>query len=408
MVTRYDVFYVVAREGQTSVPYILNLLKKPKTDYQMIFNHILSLEREGYIKRDNKINVLHNKKSEQLFNIIHSCASNKMDYNILLRNDMIKFLVNASKKEFFVLKDIGLNPRTFQSYATTLSNYGLILLISKKPIKAKLLRHHLVKEIFDFYNKKVKWYTPKKRSLMPQIKKEFAKYKKNLESGYNLIQEIERKKQQHFIYMSLHLEGNPITLPDTQKIITQENVVKGYSSIDIQEITNYKKSVDLMVANSAKKNKLTKELILQYHRFAMSHTDHAGTFRKQNVFIKGNLEFKTSDWKLVNNRIESLIKRYNEFEKKKRKIGEVLVFSAFFHNEFQRIHPFVDGNSRISRLLMLHILRSHDLPVLDLPYGYFDEYLDLTKRSKQRDDSTFVYVIEEIVLFNLRKANREI
>ena len=86
----------------------------------------------------------------------------------------------------------------------------------------------------------------------------------------------------------------------------------------------------------------------------------------------------------------------------------IIKFAAYFHNEFQRIHPFIDGNSRISRLLMLHILRMHGLPVLELPIGYFDSYLNLTKRSKKRDDEEFRYLIEEIVLTNLKNLNNSI
>jgi hypothetical protein len=53
----------------------------------------------------------------------------------------------------------------------------------------------------------------------------------------------------------------------------------------------------------------------------------------------------------------------------------------------------------------LHILRSHDIPVLDLPIGYFDLYLDLTKRAKQRDDEAFLQIIEEIIFFSLKRLN---
>jgi Fic family protein len=101
-----------------------------------------------------------------------------------------------------------------------------------------------------------------------------------------------------------------------------------------------------------------------------------------------------------------LIKNYEEFEKKKGKsVEEIIAFASFFHNEFQRIHPFIDGNSRTSRLLMLHILRSNGVPLLDLPLGYFDLYMDLTKRSTKRDDRAFRSLMEEIILMNLRKLN---
>ena len=70
-----------------------------------------------------------------------------------------------------------------------------------------------------------------------------------------------------------------------------------------------------------------------------------------------------------------------------------------------RNHPFIDGNSRTSRLLMLHILRSHNLPALELPLGYFDLYMNLTKLSKKRDDESFKYLIQEIVLLNLKRMN---
>jgi len=45
------------------------------------------------------------------------------------------------------------------------------------------------------------------------------------------------------------------------------------------------------------------------------------------------------------------------------------------------------------------------LPVLDIPLGYFDEYMNLTKKSSKRDDKSFSYLLQEVVFFNIRKAN---
>ena len=54
---------------------------------------------------------------------------------------------------------------------------------------------------------------------------------------------------------------------------------------------------------------------------------------------------------------------------------------------------------------MLHILRYHELPVLDIPLGYFDSYMEQTKLSIRRNDEAFAAIVEEIVLFNLKKVN---
>ena len=163
-----------------------------------------------------------------------------------------------------------------------------------------------------------------------------------------------------------------------------------------------------MISNAKKKIRLDINLILDYHRLAMNHIEEAGKIRKQNVKIKLNPDFKTCDWQLIPSKIDSLMKKYGEFITGKKDMNEIIEFSTFFHNEFQRIHPFIDGNSRISRLLMLYILRSGGIPILDLPLGYFDLYLNLTKRSTKRDDLAFRYLIEEIILMNLKKANNSI
>ena len=55
MVSKYDLFYVIARKGETTIPEILLSLKKSKGDYQLIFNHVLELEKDKYVKRNKKI-----------------------------------------------------------------------------------------------------------------------------------------------------------------------------------------------------------------------------------------------------------------------------------------------------------------------------------------------------------------
>ena len=403
MVSLYDIFYVIATRGEIKSFEIVKALNKRKDEYQNVFNKVLVLEKQGYIKKDRSIKIVNGEKSNKLFNIISFCINNSINYNLMLKKTMLKFIQKASKKEFFTIKDVKIHQQTFKLYADLLLKYGFLIIISKKPLKCKLLRHHFFIDLIGVFNKKLKFYEPKQHSFIKEIKKELMKYKRNLKMNYTVIRDIEKKGEVNFIYSSLNLEGNPLTLPETQKLISKDIVPKEYKLLHINEVINYKKAVDLMIRNSGRGVRLDLNLILEYHKIAMNHIKDSGMIRTQNVTIKANPEFKTCDWREIRSRLDELMIMYNDF--KKKGIEDVIGFASFFHNEFQRIHPFIDGNSRISRLLMLNIIRSNNIPIMDLPLGYFDLYLDLTKRSMKRDDKSFKYLVEEIVLMSLKRIN---
>jgi hypothetical protein len=407
MASEYDIFYVIASKGETNVAEILRELNKPKKDYQTIFNYIIILEKKNYIKRGKTIKVIHNPKSEKLFEIISFCIRNKINYNLMLKGSMVNFIQKASKKEFFTIKDIKIHPQTYKLYSVALSKYGFLFISSKKPLKCKLLRHHFLIDLMKFFNKKQSFYDSKHHTFMNEIKRELRRYRSNLRINPVILGNLEKKEEANFIYSSLSLEGNPLTLPETQKLVFDKVIPSSYNIQHIQEVTNYKKAVDLMIKNSRKKVKLNLDLILNYHDLAMNHINESGKLREQNVKIGKNPDFETADLKSIKSRLNNLMFKYDKFILTKKKIPELIKFASFFHNEFQRIHPFIDGNSRTSRLLMLHIIRSYNIPLMDIPLGYFDLYLDLTKRSKKRDDKSFMFLIEEIVYFNLRKINQE-
>ena len=320
---------------------------------------------------------------------------------------MLLFLEKASKKEFFTNDDIKIHSETFKFYTDALSKYGFLIIISKNPLKCKLLKSNFIIRLLKYFKKDTTFYIQKYRSHVPDIRRELKKYRHNTKISAVSLKNIEKVREAGFIYSSLNLEGNPLTLPETEKLLI-ENVVPEKQRLDsIEETINYKAAMDAMIINSKNRLLLKLDVILAYHTMAMSKKDFAGKLRKENVYIKANPKFVTSDWKDVEKKLNILMDKYTIFESTKRDVAETITFAAYFHNEFQRIHPFIDGNSRISRLLMLHILRMHNLPVLELPIGYFDSYLDLTKRSTRRDDEQFNYLIEEIVLTNLKNLNNK-
>lgn len=408
MVSKYDIFYVIANKGEIRIKDILIELNKPEKDYQNIFNYVLELEKENLIKREKTVKIIHNKESSKLFNLISFCIRNNMNYNILLKKQFFDFIKKAALKEYFTNNDIKIHPQTFKIYTDILEKYGFLIIASKKPLKCKLLRHHFFFDLSEFLKFKLLFYEPKKSDLLPEIIKEVKKYNLNRKINYSIIEEMEKKNKVNFIYASLNLEGNPITLPETQKLILNDIMPKNQTLSHIREVTNYKKAVDLMNESSKRKEKLTLDKILNYHKIAMVAIKEAGSIRCQNVIIKNNPKFKTADYKEIEHKLLELLQKYEDFERVKNDIKEIIEFASYFHNEFQRIHPFIDGNSRISRLLMFHILKSKGIPISDLPIGYFDLYLDLTKRSTKRDDESFNYLVQEIILMNLKGINLKV
>ena len=149
------------------------------------------------------------------------------------------------------------------------------------------------------------------------------------------------------------------------------------------------------------------QAVLEYHKISMQHKlDLAGSIRSISVHIKGNPNFKTVPPELIKEKLEKLFEKYNLFIKRKNvPIKEVLKFAVYFHNEFQHIHPFEDGNSRSTRLITFHLLQSLEIPILDIPLGLLDEYLNATKGSKQREDYKLYKTLQKIILYNLKKIN---
>ncbi len=405
MVSRYDILYLLATKGELRIAEIAKLLQKPK-DYANIRKLILQLQLEGYVVReDQAVTIKVTDKMRKLYSLMFFCVKNKISYNFLFRESFLGFIQKALQKEYFTREDFRIHGQTFNLYLEALFKYGFLLVISRKPLKCRLLRHHFLLELLSFFGKKAVFYTSHKHNYIPAIEKELKKYLRTRQFQANLVQDLERHNEIKFIHMSLSLEGNPITLSDTERIVMGQAIPTEYKLLHIQEVANYAPAVELMIKKAHEKVLLTLPLILQYHRTAMAHISKAGEWRRENVRIMGNPYFKTSDWQLIPAKLANLMEKYTQFESPQLSIAEIITSAAFFHNEFQRIHPFIDGNSRISRLVMLHILRSHDLPVLDLPLGYFDEYMNLTKRSQERDDEAFRQLVEEVVFFNLRRVN---
>ena len=177
MVSKYDVFYFIATNENIRIGEIAKGLQRQE-DYANIRKQVLELERKCYIKINKTIKIILSEKTKKLFGLLSFCIKNNISYNFLFRKPMLGFLRKAAKKEFFTMKDIGVHQQTFNLYTAALQKYGFLLIISRKPLVCKLLRHHFLSDLLDFFGFKIKFYIPKQPSLIPKIKKELRRFKR--------------------------------------------------------------------------------------------------------------------------------------------------------------------------------------------------------------------------------------
>ncbi|MDP2926039.1 MAG: Fic family protein [Nanoarchaeota archaeon] len=412
MVTKYDVFEIVYRNKSLIKPIeVVKRLNKDEREYHVIHRYLRELVKEKILlKKKDGFQVEISEKSELLYSIIYYCLKNGINYNLLIDKNFAEFISVAFQKEETNSKDTDLNPRTLKKYVEILDKYGMILIISEKPLRAKIFYNILLNNLLVYFGYKHRVITESSKNYISEITKEvniFRRLKKKNEAKYQrIISEFEIS----FIYHSLSLEGNPITLPDTIKILRDKVIPANLRTVDVDEVKNYQEVMLQMLKDANERKPLSLQLVLEYHKIAMKHRTYlAGSIRSINVFIKRNPHFKITAPNKIRDELENLFDRYNEFIKRKHvSLEELLQFAVYFHNEFQHIHPFIDGNSRTTRLITFHLLQSKDIPLIDIPFGLLDEYLNYTKGSRKREDDKLYKTLQKIILFNLKKINEKL
>jgi len=411
MVTKYDVFETVYKYRHPIKPIeVLKILNKTEREYNNIIRLISELVNEGLlIKTPYGFQVKKTDKAKTLYDIIYHCLSNDLNYNSLIDLSLMQFVSLALKQKEITSKDIKLSPKTLRKYINILNENSLILIISEKPLRVKVFYNTLLNNLLVYFGYKHEVITEDSTDYIEEISRELALFKKLRKGKEQRYKQIIEELEVYFIHHSLSLEGNPITLPQTRKILKDKIIPSNLRMNDVDEIKNYQKAIFQMIQDSQNKRPLTIPTILNYHGLAMAHIPEiAGKIRKTEVYIKGNPNFKITKAEKLEEELNKLLKVYNEFINKKSSLKETLAFAVYFHNEFQHIHPFMDGNSRTTRLITFHLLQSKKIPITDIPFGLLDEYLNYTKGSKKREDPKLYSTLQKILFFNLKKINEKL
>ncbi|WP_289835198.1 Fic family protein [uncultured Phocaeicola sp.] len=186
---------------------------------------------------------------------------------------------------------------------------------------------------------------------------------------------IYHRVQIDLTYNSNHIEGSKLTHDQTRYIFETNTIGVTDTAVnvdDIVETTNHFRAIDYIIDNTD--GKLTEKFIKELHRILKTGTSderkswfHVGEYKKLPNEVGGN---DTTLPENVHSEIKALLTEYNN--KKNPTLEDIVDF----HQRFEAIHPFQDGNGRVGRLIMFReLLRFGYVPFIitdDLKMYYYN------------------------------------
>lgn len=190
---------------------------------------------------------------------------------------------------------------------------------------------------------------------LKKIKEEYQKEWKKLPESVKRLRLIEFSID--LTYNSNAIEGSTITKEETKDIIVRK-IAPTKPLADVQE-TIHHSNVFFEILQERKN--LSETLVMEWHKKLFEETkgDIAGVYREYLVRV-GN--YRAPDWQDVPTLMRTLFKFYN----KDKKTMHPVECAAVMHYEFEKIHPFGDGNGRIGRLIINSILYKYHYPLISI------------------------------------------
>lgn len=196
-------------------------------------------------------------------------------------------------------------------------------------------------------------------------------------------------------YHSNAIEGNTLTLQETKLVLEEGITIGGKSLREHLEATNNAKAFDIM-ENIARKKKTIDHVVIQHiHEVVTSGIlEEAGKYRTKNVRITGAVK-TPPDWSKVIKLMDELIENVAQYKK------HPVEAAAFLHHGFVKIHPFIDGNGRVARLLTNLYLIAQGYPPIVLKIEDRGKYYRFLRAADAGNPDLFVNFIAKAVNDNL-------
>ena len=170
-----------------------------------------------------------------------------------------------------------------------------------------------------------------------------------------------------YTFESNRIEGNTLTLRETDLVITEGLTISGKSMREHLEVINHQEAISYIKHLIVKNTVLNEREVLSIHNLILRGIipEDAGRYRRVQVMIKGSSYMPPQPF-MVPKEMEDFFIWY---ESNKNAIHPIIL-AAELHQRLVTIHPFIDGNGRTSRLVMNLILLQNGYVIANIKGDY--------------------------------------
>lgn len=223
------------------------------------------------------------------------------------------------------------------------------------------------------------------------LKKQLDNYREF--DSFRIIQALELE----YTFESNRIEGNTLTLRETDLVINEGLTVSGKSMREHLEAINHQEAVDYIKELIQRNFSLNERELLTIHNLILRGIlpHDAGKYRKVQVTIKGSEHMPPQPF-MVTKEMEEYFIWYDQ----NKNAIHPLILAAEMHERLVTIHPFIDGNGRTSRLVMNLILLQNGYIIANIKGDYdskinYYNALEKAQTSGNKEDFLLFIAITE-------------
>lgn len=207
-----------------------------------------------------------------------------------------------------------------------------------------------------------------------------------------------------YTYESNRIEGNTLTLQETELVVNEGVTISGKSMREHLEAINHAEAIDYIKDFANNGIEISERTIKEIHALVLHGIDreNAGRYRTVPVMISGSTHTPPQPY-LIEPQMEAFMRTFNKMEQSGT---HPIIIAAYLHDELVRIHPFIDGNGRTARLLMNLYLLRHGYTLVSLKSGNDEKlhyYMALEVSHTQNNPGKFREVVAAAELASLQR-----